>query len=177
MVFYDFHDFWQKLLQSSQKSSFGGWARPKKRRSSPSGDRKVVSGVIFQSADMFRADLDTHFSWPRSRLEPAGASQSEIPKPPPYLLLGGGGGGCLCISGTWGLGVSSRGLAQEKCMSVQAQNMSADKNTTSETTFLPPDGVERRFLGLAHPSPLLFGPFWSIFGQNPQKTMKNHEKP
>ena len=90
MVFHDFHDFWQKLLQSSQKSSFGGCARPKKRRSSPSGDRKVVSGVIFLSADMFRARMDTHFSWPRPRLEPAGASQSEIPKQPPYLLFSAG---------------------------------------------------------------------------------------
>ena len=50
--------------------------------------------------------------------------------------------------------------------------MSADKNTTPETTFLPPDGLERRFLGLAHPPPLLFRPFWSTFGQNSWKIMK-----
>ena len=53
--------------------------------------------------------------------------------------------------------------------------MSADKNTTPETTFLPPDGLERRFLGLAHPPTLLFRPFWSTFCQNHGK-LGNPEK-
>ena len=65
-------------------------------------------------------------------------------------------------------------------MSQQTRNMSADKNMTPETTFLPPDGLKQRFLGLAHPLTLLFQPFWSTFGQNHGKvgkSMKTQENP
>ena len=61
MGFPGFPYFWRKILRNGRKSSGGGCARPKKRRSSPSGGAKVVSGVIFLSADMFRSQTDIHF--------------------------------------------------------------------------------------------------------------------
>ena len=92
-----------------------------------------------------------------------------------YYMVGGGGYG---VSDFWGLPGPIWGPAQEKYMSVRARNMSADKNTATETTFPPPDGLEQRFLGLAHPPPPLFRPFSRIFCQDhekPWKTMKNHK--
>ena len=75
-----------------------------------------------------------------------------------------------------GGGVQEQGLAQNKCMSARERNMSADKNMAPETTFAPPDGLERRFLGLAHTPPLLSRPFWRTFCQNHGKPWKNREK-
>ena len=63
-------------------------------------------------------------------------------------------------------------------MSARERNMSADENMTPETTFAPPDGLERRFWGLAPPPPLLFRPFRRIFRQKYGKSgkiMKNHK--
>ena len=78
LVFHNFPWFFivfleiqRKVLQNCRKSSCGGCARPEKHRSSTSGGRKVVCDVIFLSADMFRAGLDTHFSWVRPLLGPA----------------------------------------------------------------------------------------------------------
>ena len=91
--------------------------------------------------------------------------------------MGEGGFG---VSDFWALPWPIRGPAQEKYMSIRARNMSAGKNTAPETTFPPPDGLERRFFGLAHLPQLLFRHFWSNFCQNvgkPVKTMKTHENP
>ena len=55
--------------------------------------------------------------------------------------------------GSWG--ALSGVPPTKKCAPSRDPNMSADKNTAPETTFPPPDGLKRRFLGLAHPPPLL----------------------
>ena len=91
MGFEGFPTFWRKVLQKCRKSSCGRWARPKKRRSSPSGGGKVVSGAVFLPADIFRARIDIYFSWAGPRIGPGKAQKSETPKPPPtYYLVGGG---------------------------------------------------------------------------------------
>ena len=95
-------------------------------------------------------------------------AQAQVAQVVTYRLLGGGGG--FGVSLLWGLPALIWGPAQEKYMSVRARNMSVDKNTATETTFPPPDGLEQRFLGLAHPPPLLFRQFLRFFCQN-------HEKP
>ena len=92
------------MHRNCRKSSGGTWARLKKCHSSPSGGRKVVSGVIFLSADMFRAGMDKHFFWPRPRLGPAGASPSEIPTPPPTYYFWAQQCGMLSKTTTCGLG-------------------------------------------------------------------------
>ena len=89
MVFLVSHEFWQKVLHNCRKSSFGGWATPKKRRSGPSGDRNVVSGVVFLSADIFRACWDIYFranahDWKeRAFALSSGILKGNSPTPPP----------------------------------------------------------------------------------------------
>ena len=58
--------------------------------------------------------------------------------------------------------------------------MSVDKNTAPQTTFLPPDGLERRFFDLTHPPKLLLCLFCGPFGQKyekPENPKENHENP
>ena len=172
MGFPGFPYFWRKFLGNGRKSSGGGCARPKKRRSSPSGGAKVVSGVVFLSADMFRSREDIYFFMGETLAgTPPGRPKVKYNHPPlPSSRWGRGVVWGSLLGGSWGAlsGVSPT----EKYTSSRDPNMSADKNTAPETTFPPPDGLERRFLDPAHLPPLLFRPFDGIFGQKYEKLGK-----
>ena len=114
MGFPGFSYFWQNILRNWRKSSGGGCARPKKRRSSPSGGAKVVSGVIFLSADMFRSRADIHFFLGETLfLDPPSPGKVNQYPPPPSSRPGGGCGILSTSSGPAPAGVSptkNRGL-------------------------------------------------------------------
>ena len=70
------------------------------------------------------------------------------------------------------------GLDWEKRVTFLAQKMSPGKSLAPETSFLPPDVLERHILGVSHPPKLFFWPAWSTLGpnaENPAKTMKKHK--